>query len=115
MVKFNNAGEDLMVIPEMTTNDTANLATIYGYVQNTATGGLFFPLTLLAVWIIAFIGSLSEGRQFGVAFIFSSFIISILSVPLVFMNMLSSAYMYFSFLMVGFGVLWMYLDRSPGI
>jgi hypothetical protein len=29
--------------------------------------------------------------------------------------MLSAGYMYFGFLLVGIGVIWMYLDRSPGI
>jgi hypothetical protein len=84
-------------------------------VQHTATEGLFFPLTLLAIWLITFIGSLSEGRQMGIGFIFASFIVSILSITLVFINLLSSSYMYFSFLLVGIGIIWMYLDRSPGI
>jgi hypothetical protein len=102
-------------VPELTSNDTGNIFNLFGYVQNTATEGLFFPLTLLAVWIIALIGSLSEGRQFSLAFIFASFIVAILSVPLVFINFLSASYMYFSFILVGIGVIWMYLDRSPGI
>jgi hypothetical protein len=102
-------------IPELTSNDTGNILNLFGYVQNTATDGLFFPLILLAVWIIALIGSISEGRQFSLAFIFASFITVILSVPLVFINMLSAGYMYFGFLLVGIGVIWMYLDRSPGI
>jgi hypothetical protein len=102
-------------IPELTANDTGNIFNIFGYVQNTATDGLFFPLTLLAIWIIALIGSVSEGRQFSLAFIFASFIVAILSVPLVFINWLSTSYMYFSFILVGIGVLWMYLDRSPAL
>lgn len=102
-------------IPELTANDTGNMANLFGYVQHTATEGLFFPLTLLSIWIIAVIGSISEGRDFKLAFIFASFITSILSIPLVFINLLSASYMYFLFLLVGIGVIWMYLDRSPGI
>jgi hypothetical protein len=102
-------------VPEMTAADTGNLFNLFGYVQHTATEGMFFPLIMLAVWIISLIGSLSEGRQFSLAFIFASFITAILSVPLVFINLLSSAYMYFLFILVGLGVIWMYLDRSPGI
>jgi hypothetical protein len=102
-------------VPEMNASDMGNIFNVFGYVNNTATDGLFFPLTLLAVWIIALIGSVSEGRQFSLAFIFASFIVAILSVPLVFINMLSTSYMYFSFILVGIGVIWMYLDRSPGI
>ena len=102
-------------IPEMTANDTGNLLNLFGYVQHTATDGLMFPLILLAIWIVGLIGSLSEGRQFSLAFIFASFITSILAVPLVFINLLSSSYMYFLFILVGLGIIWMYLDRSPGI
>jgi hypothetical protein len=88
---------------------------LYKYVQHTATDGLFFPLILLSIWVIAFIGSLTEGRQASLAFIFASFISSIISITLVFIGLLSAGYMYFLFLMVGGGVIWMYLDRSPGI
>lgn len=102
-------------IPEMTSNDTGNMLNLFGYVQHTATSGLFFPLILLAIWVIAFVGSLSEGRRANVALLFSSFVTAILSVPLVFINFLSSSYMYFLFLMVGGGLIWLYLERSPGI
>ncbi len=102
-------------VPEMTANDTTNIFSLYKYVQHTATEGLFFPLLLFSIWIIAFIGSLTEGRQASLGFIFASFITSIISITLVFIGLLSASYMYFLFLMVGAGVIWMYLDRSPGI
>lgn len=102
-------------IPEMNANDTANLYSLYSYVNHTATEGLFFPIILLAVWIIAFIGSLAKGSHSSIGFIFATFICCILAVPLVFMNFLGNWYMYGLFLMLGLGVVWIYLERSPGI
>ena len=42
-------------------NDTQDLFTIFQFV-NTSSGGIFFPIILLAIWSIAFIVSVVEGR-----------------------------------------------------
>ncbi len=73
------------------------------------------PIMLVVVWMISFIGSISEGRQASRAFIFSSFICSILSIVLTLIGLINKEYMYFSFLMVGIGIIWYKLDNAPGI
>lgn len=73
------------------------------------------PMMLLVVWVIAFVGAISEGRQASRGFIFASFIASILALPLALIGMLSSQYMYFSFILVGAGLIWSKLENAPGM
>ena len=94
--------------------DSSNVYTLFSFINN-GVGGIFFPIILGAIWIIALIGSIAEGREASRAFIFASFIVSILSVPLALTNLLNSQYMYFSFILVGAGLLWHKLDSSPGM
>ncbi len=73
------------------------------------------PVMLGVIFFVALIGSISEGRQASRAFIFSSFVTSILAIILSLVGMLNSQYMYFSFLLVGIGIIWYKLDNAPGI
>jgi hypothetical protein len=73
------------------------------------------PMMLLVIWIVAFIGAIADGRQASRGFIFASFIVSILALPLALIGMLNSQYMYFSFLMVGAGLIWSKLSNAPGL
>ena len=100
--------------PEITNGTTENLYTVFKFV-NDGVGGIFMPLVLLAIWVIAMVGSISEGRQASRAFIFASFITSLLSILLTLIGMLNSQYMYFSFLLVGIGLMWFSLSEAPGI
>lgn len=106
-----------MAAPYNTLNvtDTTNFYTLFGYVNHAVTGGLFMPVMLLVIWLVAFIGSISEGRPASRGFIFASFICSILSIMMALIGFLSSQYMYFSFLLVGAGLIWYKLDQAPGI
>ena len=67
------------------------------------------------IWVIAFIGAISEGRQASRAFIFASFICAILAILTTLMGMLNKEFMYFSFILVGGGMIWYYLQTSPGM
>lgn len=96
-----------------TVNDTQDLFTIFEFVNNSASGGLFFPIILMAVWAIAFIGSLAEGKEAVRAWIFSSFMASILGILLAIMGFLSSQYMYLLILFVAFGLFWIRLQNPP--
>lgn len=106
-----------MPAPYATLNasDTRNLYNMFKFVNDGATGGLFMPVMLFVVWIIAFIGAISEGRQASRAWIFASFISSILAILLSLMGFLNSQYMYFTFIMVAAGLVWLKLDSAPGI
>jgi hypothetical protein len=99
--------------PQISGNETQNVYTLFKWV-NDGVGGIFMPLTLLAIWIIAMVGSISEGRQASRAFIFASFITSTLSILMALIGMLNSQYMYLSFLLVGIGLIWYKLDNAPG-
>ena len=68
-----------------------------------------------AIWVIAFVGVISEGRQASRAFIFASFLCSILSIVATLIGFLNKEFMYFSFLLVGIGLIWMKLENAPGI
>jgi predicted MFS family arabinose efflux permease len=94
-------------------NDTTNLYTIFKFVNN-GVGGIFMPLLLLGIWIIAFIGSISEGRQASRAWVFASFVCSILGIIMALLGMLATQFMYFAFIMTGVGIIWNYLENSPG-
>jgi hypothetical protein len=100
--------------PTINGNQSDNLYHIFKFV-NEGVSGIFMPIMLLVIWFVAFIGALSEGRQASRGFIFASFICSVLAIILSLIGMLNVQYMYFSFLLVGGGLIWYKLDNSIGI
>lgn len=98
-----------------TVNDTSNIYNLFSFVNSNSTGGHFMPIMLGVVWFVAMIGAIAEGRQASRAFIFSSFITSVLAMILSLIGMLNPQYMYFTFLMVAGGIVWYKLDNAPGI
>lgn len=100
--------------PVLNTNDTISAYSMFQFV-NTAANNFFFPAILLVIWVVSFIGAISEGRQASRAFVFASFIYAALSILLAFINLLNPNYMYFSFLMVAGGMIWYQLENAPGI
>lgn len=98
------------ILPNAT--DIGNLYQITSYLNNISP---IFLVVIGVIWIVSFIGSISEGRQASRAFIFSSFVCSMLSIMASLIGLLNKEYMYFSFLMVGIGLIWYKLDNAPGI
>lgn len=98
--------------PVPTANETRDILSIFTFVNNRASEGLFFPVILLVIWFVAFIGSIAEGRPASRAWIFSSFIASILGGMLVLLGFLNNTYLFFSILNVAFGIAWAYLSGS---
>ena len=94
-----------------TVNETGGIFEIFQFVNN-STGGLFFPVILLVIWLIAFIGSIAEGRQVARAWIFSSFICTVLGSFLVLLDFLNKTYLFFLLLNLAFGIAWEYLSNS---
>ena len=94
--------------------DPSDMYTLFSGINNVV-GGIFMPTMLGVIWIIAFIGALAEGRQASRGFIFASFIVSILSLVLALIGMINNQYMYFSFLLVGIGLIWSKLENAPGM
>lgn len=99
--------------PTLGQDDSENIYQMFRFVNN-GVDGIFMPIMLLSIWFIALIGALAEGRQASRAFIFASFVVSILAILSALMGLLNSQYMYFSFLLVGIGLIWYKLDNAPG-
>ena len=103
-----------MTYPTLTGNGTSDLYGLFSFV-NAGVGGTFMPIMLGVIWIVDFVGAISEGRQASRGFIFASFICSIMAIMLALIGLLASQYMYFSFLLVAVGVVWYKLDNAPGM
>ncbi len=101
----------MAAFPTPTANDTQDIFSIFQFVNN-ATESLFFPIILLSIWLIAFIGAIAQERQASRAFIFSSFISVILGSLLAIMGFLSVTYVYFLILLIAFGIFWIRLERG---
>lgn len=101
-------------VPYPDINQTSSLYNFFLYI-NAGTTGVFFPLILLAIWMIIFISSLAGTRMMGSAsraWTFASFVCGIISVMLTILNLLNKRYMYLLVLMFGFGLVWMILQDS---
>lgn len=98
--------------PTPTANDTRDLLGIFQFVSNEATGGLFFPVIILVIWIVQFIGVLAEGRGASRAFVFASFTATILSIMLGILAMMAQKWIYLLVIMVSLGAFWIKLTTS---
>ena len=96
-----------------TVNDTQDIFTIFTFINNTSSGGLFFPLVLLGIWAIIFVGSIVEGRQAVRAWIFASFVSSILGILLGIMGLFPRRWIYLLILLLAFGIFWLRLQNAP--
>lgn len=101
----------MAIFPTPTVNDTRDLELIFRWVNAEATGGIFFPIMILVVWAIAFIGAIAEGREASRAFIFANFITSVLGIILGLLGFLQPAYIYFTIILLGFGLIWAKLTK----
>lgn len=93
-------------------NDTRTIEAMFGWVNNTATGGIFFPVILFSIWVIVFIGSVSEGRQASRAFMWANFSCSILAIILALLGFLQPSFMYLFIMMLAFSLIWFKLGNS---
>ena len=98
-----------------TINDTQDLFSIFSFINDTSSGGLFFPIMLLTIWAIAFIGSIVEGRQAVRAWIYASFISGILGMLLGIMGLLARQWIYLLILFLAFGIFWIRLQNAPPV
>lgn len=103
---------DIYPIPNA--SDTGDLQEIFRFVNDSATAGIFFPIILLTIWLIAFIGAIAEGREAYRAWIFASFISTILAIILGLLGFLQPSYIYFLIIMLGVGMIWAKLTQGRG-
>ncbi len=95
--------------PVPTVNDTRDLLAVFQFVSNEATQGLFFPLIILTIWVIQFIGVIAEGRPASRAWVFASFSSTILAIILGILAMMAQKWIYLLILMVSIGAFWVRL------
>lgn len=98
--------------PIPTPNQTRDLLEIFRFVSNDLTGGLFFPLIILAIWVIQFIGVLAEGRPASRAWVFASFSATILSIILGILALMESKWIYLLIIGVSLGAFWIKLSSA---
>ena len=92
-----------------TGNDTLGFYEYFNYV-NVVSTGLFFPVMMFVIWIIAFFAlkQYSSAR----AWTFASFFCSILSILLAVMDLISSKFMYVFFIFLVVGLVWLKLETE---
>lgn len=95
-----------------TINNTVDIFEISKFV-NVATGNILFPMILLGIWAIAFIGSIVEGREAVRAWVFASFVSSILGILLGVLGLLARTEMYLLIILLAFGIFWLRLQNPP--
>ncbi len=93
-------------------NDTNDLLSIFQFVSNEATGGLFFPIMIFVIWVVQFIGVMAEGRPASRAWLFASFTATILSIILGILAMMAQKWVYLLILLVSLGVFWVKLATA---
>lgn len=97
-------------VPNVT--DTRDLLTIFQFVSNDLTGGLFFPLMILVIWTVQFIGVLAEGRPASRAWVYASFTATILSIMLGLLAMIEQKWIYLLVILVSLGAFWIKLATA---
>ena len=97
--------------------DTTGIFEFFRYVNTTA-DNLFFPLILLVIWVVTFVGSFAAGGKDGIAaarsFTFASFLCSIMSILLVTIGLLAVKFMYLLFILTAVGALLIKLFTPAG-
>ena len=101
------------IFPVPNATDMQDLWTISRFTNNASGGGMFLTI-MIAIWAIAFIGGIAEGRKAYRGWIFANFICTILTIPMALLGMIQSSYMYFFIILLGFGLIWAKLAESKG-
>ncbi len=97
-------------VPNVT--DTRDMLSLFQWISNSATDGLFFPVMILVIWSVQFIGVLAEGRPASRAFVFASFTATILSIILGILALMAQKWIYLLILMVSLGAFWIKLATA---
>ena len=93
---------------EPTANDTKGFFEFFSYV-NTVADGMFFPIILLVLWVIIFIGT----KQYSTsrAWTAASVVCSFLAMPLAIAGLVAPRWVYLSVVLSAAGVLWLKLEK----
>jgi len=93
-----------------TGNETSGFYELFGFIGRSATGGLFWPVMLLVIWVITFIAM----KQYSTsrAWTFASFFCSILSIIMAILDYISPKFMYLCIFLTLVGFVWLKLEAE---
>ena len=98
--------------PVAEASNTRDLLSIFQFVSNDLTGGLFFPIMILVIWVVQFIGVLAEGRPASRAWVFASFTATVLSIMLGLLALMEQRWIYLLVIAVSLGAFWIKLASA---
>lgn len=93
-------------------NQTGDILEIFRFVSNDLTNGLFFPIIILVIWVVQFVGVLAENRPASRAFVYASFTATILSIMLGILAMMEQKWIYLLVIGVSLGAFWIKLSTA---
>ena len=95
-----------------TGNQTNGLYEIFKFIGVETTAGLFFPIMILVVWAVAFMGlkQYSSSKAWTFASFFSSFLAIMMSV----LDLMSPKWMYLCIFLTLIGFVWIKLENTTG-
>jgi len=93
-----------------TGNQTGDFFEMFKFIGGEPTGGLFWGVMLLVIWVISFMTM----KQYSTsrAWTFASFFSSILAIFMALMDFLSPKWMYLTIFMTLFGLVWLKLEEG---
>ncbi len=101
------------LLPTEATTNITGMYSLFQYIQTDLTGGWFFLMILLALFIIVFISL--KGYSNPRAFAGASWLNMILSIILRTIGFIDNKWMYLSIILVGISVIWLHLESSGRI
>lgn len=98
--------------PTPNVNQTRDLLEIFRFVSNDLTQGLFFPIIILVIWVVQFVGVLAARRPASRGFVAASFTATILSIMLGVLALIEQKWIYLLIISVSLGAFWVKLSRA---
>jgi hypothetical protein len=100
------AATDYYIVP--TGNETAGFYEMFKYIGGDASGGLFWGVMLMVIWVVTFLGL--KGYSTSRAWTFASFFCTILGMFMAVMDYLSPKWMYLTIFLFVVGLVWLKLE-----
>lgn len=93
-----------------TGNETSGFYEIFKFVAIDTTEGLFFPVILFVIWLVAFMGL--KGYSNSRAWTFASFMCTILGMMMAVLDLISPKWMYLTVFLTVIGFVWLKLEAE---
>ncbi|MFW5889067.1 MAG: hypothetical protein ACOCUD_01670 [Bacillota bacterium] len=97
-------------LPTNATTEITGIYSLFQYIQHDATGGMFFPMILFAVFIIMFIALKSYPTSRAAAG--SSYLTMIMAIILRTLDLIQNSWMYVTIIITAIATIWMYYENG---